>query len=152
MKEQQKKSTENYVSEFKNRLNIIDKKLIGEKNNIKILNDYHTLKKEIYEADILSKGNEYDILLKKIKIIDDYIFYKTSINQKNNLDFLTIVNTICLPIGIIVGYFGMNFSGMGNPHIKKGILSINEPHLFVAKLSLASSGILVALLIYFLYF
>ena len=138
--------TKSVETKFKNRLDIIDIKIINGKNNKKILNDYHNLKKEIFEADILSKENEYGDLLKKIEIIDDYILFKASINQEKNLDFLTIINLICLPIGLILAYFSMNFSGLGNPNIKKGILSINNPNLFVFSLIIFTVLLLLSIL------
>lgn len=54
-------------------------------------------------------------------------------NSFRNISLLTIINLVVLPIGIIVGYFGMNFKKMNN------ILSINNPQLFVLLLCILSS-------------
>lgn len=46
--------------------------------------------------------------------------------QEKNIDLLTIINMIFLPLGVITGYFGMNFASMGNPDVQKGILSVKS--------------------------
>ena len=58
-------------------------------------------------------------------------------NSFQIISLLTIINIVVLPLGIIVGYFGMNFTKMNN------IFSINNPHLFVLLLSILSSIILL---------
>jgi len=63
-----------------------------------------------------------------------------------NLSLLTIINLIALPIGIIVGYFGMNFRNMGAPtQGKNNILNIKYPHLLVLSCCIISSIIFVYL-------
>ena len=59
-------------------------------------------------------------------------------NSLRNISLLTIINLVILPIGIIVGYFGMNFKKMNN------ILSINNPQFYVLLLCILSSMILLA--------
>lgn len=130
------------------KLNKIDEKLVNEKHTIKLLNEYHSLKKEILEKEITTDDKIFNKVNKKIKLIDDYISYSNSLKQKNNLDFLTLINTVFLPIGIIVGYYGMNFSGMGNPTLKNGVLSMKNPQSYILKLSIGCGLILVALLYY----
>ena len=130
------------------KLNKIDERIVNEKHTIELLNEYHSLKKEILEKEISTNDKIFKKLNKKIKLIDDYINYSNSLKQKNNIDFLTFINTVFLPIGIIVGYFGMNFSGMGNPTLKTGILSMKNPQSYIFKLSVGSGLILLALLYY----
>ena len=56
-------------------------------------------------------------------------------NSFRNISLLTIINIVVLPIGIIVGYFGMNFKKMNS-----NILSINHPNYFVILLCILSSS------------
>jgi uncharacterized membrane protein len=42
---------------------------------------------------------------------------------KSSIGLVALINAIFLPLGVIVGYFGMNFKSMGSPTNNKGILS-----------------------------
>jgi Mg2+ and Co2+ transporter CorA len=46
------------------------------------------------------------------------------------------MGTIFLPLGFIVGYFGMNFKSMGSPSLNSGVFSIKHVEKFIAGLSL----------------
>lgn len=91
------------------------------------MNEYHTLKKYILEQEINTDEAIYRNLHSKIKLIDDYIIYKNTIQQKQKIDLLTLINFIFLPLGLIVGYHGMNFGGMGGITKKTGIFTMKHP-------------------------
>ena len=49
---------------------------------------------------------------------------------------ISAMGTIFLPLGFIVGYFGMNFKSMGSPSLNSGVFSIKHVEKFIAGLSL----------------
>lgn len=75
---------------------------------------------------------------KKLSHIQEYLEYK--INNKNqiNINLLSYINILFLPLGIIVGYFGMNFNSMGNPTLKKGIFKESNGLKLVIVLTIVS--------------
>lgn len=72
-----------------------------------------------------------ELLNKNITIIQNYNTQLHNRNQSKALDTLTVVNTIFLPLTLIVGYFGMNFRSMGCPTTKTGILTLKYGQTFV---------------------
>ena len=60
------------------------------------------------------------------------------------LNFMTLLNLIFLPLGIIVGYFGMNFKSMNHSN---GIFSVKYGNTFVILLFIIF--IIIFTLIYF---
>ena len=83
------------------------------------------------------------IVDKNLEIIKDFNTALHNKRQTKALDTLTIVNTIFLPLTLIVGYFGMNFKSMGCPTIKTGILTMEYGQIFVIGLCIS-----ITLLIY----
>lgn len=81
-------------------------------NNIKLSNE----RKKI--LNIKSKLNN---ILKYYNIISSY-------KQRDSLHLLSLVSLIFLPLGTIVGYFGMNFINM------RKSFSVKNPHKFVFSL------------------
>jgi len=77
-----------------------------------------------------------------LKLIDSYESRNDMIGQKKALDILTLISLIFLPIGVIVGYFGMNFGSMGNPiGNNPGILNVKYGQILVFFLFFLSIGI-----------
>ena len=67
------------------------------------------------------KGLE-DILLKikdSLDLLSEELQRETDEAQSYTLSMLTLIETIFLPLGVLTGYFGMNFSSMGG-HVGKG--------------------------------
>ena len=85
---------------------------------------------------------------KNLEIIKDFNTALHNKRQTKAIDSLTIVNTIFLPLTLIVGYFGMNFKSMGCPTIKTGILTMEYGQIFVIGL-LVSITIIIYLLFKF---
>ena len=83
---------------------------------------------------------------KNLEIIKDFNTALHNKRQTKAIDSLTIVNTIFLPLTLIVGYFGMNFKSMGCPTIKTGILTMEYGQIFVIGLCIS-----ITLLIYLLF-
>jgi len=97
----------------------------------------------VFETE-LDEGIEK--MRKNLKLIDAYERRNAVLGQKKSLDILTLISLIFLPIGAIVGYFGMNFGSMGNPTGSgSGILNIKYGQLFVYSLFFIS--ILITLII-----
>ena len=61
--------------------------------------------------------------LKNIEIFNSMI---VNLKKKKKMETLTLINTIFLPLGLIVGYFGMNFKSMGVPSDINGILTVKH--------------------------
>ena len=131
-------------------LNDMENIFIKEKHSKDILNKFHTLKKNIIKFVMLSNDkSSIDILNNKLKLIEDYLDNKTALDTNNKLDFLTILNTIFLPLGFIVGFFGMNFYVMGGQTNGKGILSSKHGYSIIIKSFLISIILVILLLKYF---
>ena len=80
---------------------------------------------------------------KNIKLFTDYNSMVLLHKQKTSIDLISLAGLIFLPFGIITGYFGMNFKGMGECGKKTGgVFSIKYPHLFVFILFIISTIII----------
>ena len=77
----------------------------------------HELDKKENEKYKSEKVSEYDDMMKKMKdsldLLNEELERETNENQSYTLNMLTLVETIFLPLGVLTGYFGMNFSSMG---------------------------------------
>ena len=102
----------------------------------------------------------FSIQRRKLNKIKNYIDLIRNYNdlilqhkQKKSLDIIALISLIFVPLGLITGYFGMNFEGFGGPavsnKIKKGILTINHPHVF-AFFTFALSSIIMILIYFYL--
>jgi len=91
------------------------------------------IKNELTEKDI-KKYIELTMELKRkylndqekytiLSHIQEYLKYKIDINNHKNLNIISLINTLFLPLGIIVGFFGMNFKSMGSPTNDHGIFT-----------------------------
>jgi len=94
--------------ELRLRLNHIMNELEGKKD------------KEKYD---MGKVKEFDENLNKMKdgldLLSEELERETNESQSYTLNMLTLIETIFLPLGVLTGYFGMNFSSMGG-HVGKG--------------------------------
>ena len=133
------------VQELQDKLRNIEAGLIEDTYNIDTLNEYHALKLYILEQELNTDDPIYRHLHSKIKLVDDYIIYKNTIQQKRKIDLLTLINFIFLPLGLIVGYYGMNFGGMGGITKKTGIFTIKYPHRFIFMLFVVSTIVFIFL-------
>lgn len=119
------------------RTNDIRKKLLYikiAKNLMSQKGEKITLETELNEA--LNRMDD------NMKLIDSYERRDAVLGQKKTLDILTLITLIFLPIGVIVGYFGMNFGSMGNPTGNKaGILNVKYGQLLVFSLFFVFIGI-----------
>ena len=99
-----------------------------------------------YDEYLLNSNNnknkiiEYKIknINKNIKLLIEFHNLNINIQKHKNINNISLVSTIFLPLSLITGYFGMNFYHMGNPTLKKGILSISHANKFVFILFLIS--------------
>ena len=137
---------ENNLNDLNNLVNKLEKevakldKLIDYENfkNEEITKKIYLLNKlrlfleiKIYESEFENNNpkmkkiiDKLELLNKNIEIIKEYNNLLYNKNRTKALDTLTVVNTIFLPLSLIVGYFGMNFKSMGCPAEKTGILTI----------------------------
>lgn len=61
------------------------------------------------------------------------------------MTIISALGTIFLPLGFIVGYFGMNFKSMGSPSLNSGVFSIKHVEKFIAGLSILMVIFVVAI-------
>ena len=87
--------------ELRLRLNHINNELEKKGNKM-----YKTDKIEIYEKRLSKVKGSLDLLNEELQ-------RETEEMQSSKLHMLTLIETIFLPLGVITGYFGMNFSSMG---------------------------------------
>ena len=97
-----------------------------------------------------SDYKEYEIILDNIEEnLERLISYNQNmIKPDYTTEFANIVNIIYLPLAVITGYFGMNFSSMG-VHSKKdsGVYNENRGQLFVFTIS----AIVIIVYMYIMY-
>lgn len=112
-------------------LKIIEKKLTDNiKNNKEDLQEYYKLKGEYYKQ-VIDLNKEDKNISFIIDNLDHYILSTQSLSNNKSLDRLTYINFVVLPLGLITGYFGMNFYHMGNPRGSKGILLSKHYNIYI---------------------
>ena len=123
------------MGNFDERLGEIKKRYLEMYLRIEsLLSQKDKLKEKNIDVTPLKKSQDK---LAEIKIIIDLLIDEKNVKEQEkqgkSLHILTIVETIFLPLGVITGYFGMNFQSMGNDLGNKpsGIYSIKYGQLFV---------------------
>jgi Mg2+ and Co2+ transporter CorA len=124
-------------------VNILDTNLL---NNDYSLHQLYSFKDKVYKYKMENNVNESKKTL--INNIDKHLDFKINKIQHEKTKILTIISTIFLPLGFIVGFFGMNFKSMGVPSLKNGIFTIHHSEKFVFILSLIC---IIIVLIFFHY-
>jgi len=97
-------------------INVLHNKIIENNNS---LHDLYLLKDKIYNYKIKNNLDKNKKII--IENIDKHIDYKIDKIQNKKETILTIITTIFLPLGFIVGFFGMNFKSIGIPNLKKAL-------------------------------
>ena len=145
---------------------------INKKDNINIKNITHDQAvheiKKLEDIIMNSNINSIDVYeyIRYIIHLEKYFFDDSNKNKKyiSRLDrlykylqqlqvehnhfkdnILTIITTIFLPLGVIVGYFGMNFKSMGVPSLKTGIFNTDKAQHYVFWLCLIAAFIILFL-------
>ena len=126
-----KKTLKNLEDEIENSLNL---------NNVTI-NKY---KNKLIHLEKYFIDDSYKKEWNKIQRLHKYL--DNMLNQRRDLlaSILTIITTIFLPLGVIVGYFGMNFKSMGVPSLKKGIFNMPHAQHYIFWLGLISSLLILS--------
>ena len=109
----------------------------------------HLQKEFVYLAsqrNLMSKEERktYDDLTDLFKTIDAYVSGKDRHQANAHLKFLAYLTAMLTPMGVLVGYFGMNFSDMGAPSTHKGVFSFRHGHYIVF-------GVMVLVVIFMTY-
>lgn len=87
---------------------------------------------------------------RKLGNMEEYLKYQSSKLDAMKKTILSIINLIFLPLGFMVGYFGMNFASMGNPDISNGILAMANAEWYL--LGITMMMIFVTAISYQFYF
>ncbi len=86
----------------------------------------------------------YKEMIELLNRINIYVTGKDSDILNSHLKVLTFITAVLTPAGVLVGYFGMNFSDMGSPSNGMGVYSLKHGHFIVF-------GILVAIVLFMTY-
>lgn len=113
------------IIELKEKINNV-KKFTHKNIDIFIEEIYHLKEENLFHSD------NYHVL----SHLEEYLNYQNKKLNNFKSSLLSLIGTIFLPLGFIAGFFGMNFKSMGNPGIKKGILSMNHSEKFVFGVSI----------------
>ena len=124
-------------------VSIEGKKVFDEDEDKEIL-------KVIKSIIIKSKFNNEFILVTtdNIDFYIEYLNHQLNVLNANRNQLLTIIATIFLPLGFIVGFFGMNFKSMGTPTEGKGILNLKHGEIIVFVFSILF--IVVGILLFYI--
>ena len=98
---------------------------------------------EKYTAQFDAINNVLENITDNYSEISTYVEYEKNKQTGKSLNLLAIVSAICLPLGIITGYFGMNFDGMTN-----GIFKIKHPQLFILGLIILLCTVMILIYLY----
>ena len=100
----------------------------------------------------LPDNDEINVRFKKIttmmKLFDDYSDDLALWRTHHNVNLLTIISIMSVPLTLITGYFGMNFIKMGAGG-KKGIFWIKNPHKFILLLTIIA--IILSVVLFYVY-
>ena len=113
--------------------NTLIKKLMTIKKTI-IDVEISLVKLELKKFDISKQRKQLSKINNLLEHYDDYSDDLARSKHYRNVNLLTIISIISFPLTLIVGYFGMNFVGMGAS--KKGIFGVKNPHIFIFILAL----------------
>ena len=123
----------------------LEKRFLSEEKYTR--NICHKYINDVYRLKIKFRHNDKE--LKSLDIILDIIKHKLERIRDIRESIVTVITTIFLPLGFLVGFFGMNFKSMGCPSLESGIYSIKNAELFVV-IILGLSAILTILVLYYL--
>ena len=65
------------------------------------------------------------------KKLSEYIKHEDARVSNKHLKLLSFINLSILPIGIITGFYGMNFKSLGSPSLSSGQFALNSGHYIV---------------------
>ena len=99
------------------------------------------------DAMTRKQKDRYNNLSSLLERIDTYVSGKDAEVLNSHMKILTYITAILTPLGVIVGYFGMNFNDMGAPANGIGVFSLKHGHLIVFLFML----IIVAFMTYMYY-
>ena len=117
------------MSKYKyiNNIELLEKKFLSEKTyTSKICHNYIN---NVYQLKIKYRDNNRQ--LKSLDIILDIIKHKLQRIRDIRSTIVSMITMIFLPLGFIVGFFGMNFRSMGNATLDYGIYSIKNAEIFI---------------------
>lgn len=146
-----KNINEKDIKQLMNELYKLKKMYITEKLSLEnkyknVSKDENMLSLSLYQNNSLNNNN-----IKLLNAIENYLHYKINEIESRKRHILTLTNLIFLPLGIIVGYFGMNFKSMGNKGIRNGILSIKYANIFTIILFLISTIFVISMYYYYFF-
>lgn len=75
--------------------------------------------------------------------LEEYVHYQNKKLDSFKNTLLSLINVVFIPLGFLVGYFGMNFSSMGNPDIAKGVLSTPNAEWYLAMFAIVAFVVIV---------
>lgn len=82
-------------------------------------------------GDWTGEDRKFELLQDNLKYITAYEKTNFLQQQKSNINLLTWVNTIFMPLTVIVGFYGMNFASMGSHSRTTGTFAMKHGELWV---------------------
>lgn len=87
-----------------------------------------------------------DQMIEALKTAMSLLDSRVSSDQYENVRRLSTISTICLPLSIITGFFGMNFAFMGIDPKSSGILRMKgAPWILLGTIALSVTGTLISI-------
>ena len=125
------------------KLNYLEKKIESESyiNN----RDIHKYIEEIIYLEQYFLFDKTQPEWNRLQRLHTYLKHLLDQHKEFKSNILTIIATIFLPLGVIVGFFGMNFKSMGVPSLKKGIFNTPHAQQYVFWLALITSTLVVVI-------
>ena len=107
--------------------------------------DIHTYLAEIIYLEQYFLTDKSQEEWNRLQRLHRYLKHLLDLHHEFKGSILTIIATIFLPLGVIVGYFGMNFKSMGAPSLKKGIFNTPNAQNYVFWLGLIASILVISI-------
>lgn len=113
------------------------------------MEDISTYKKQLFHLEKHFVSDDNINGWNRINRLHKYLQHLQENHNSIKSSILTIIATVFLPLGVIVGYFGMNFQSMGVPSLKHGIFTKKNAQHYVLMLCFIST-LVVLLFFYFM--
>lgn len=129
----------------------MDKQVLDLEKEIKETRKYtHTINdgfiNRIYDLKRKHLGDQTNYAV--LQNMEEYVHYQNKKLDSFKNTLLSLINVVFIPLGFLVGYFGMNFSSMGNPDIANGVLSTPNAEWYLAMFAIVAFVVIVLMYSY----
>lgn len=114
---------------------------IIDKKNTFTHSDIDRLSKKVFA--LKKKYIENEKNYRVLKHIHEILHHERSKLNSLKMSVISTMGSIFLPLGFIVGYFGMNFQSMGSPSLNSGVFSVKHIDKFVIGISVGLALVII---------